>query len=505
MLAAGSANAFSLLGPYADWMQVGNGFRLPGDIGGPMNLGEEYRWNVPVVTYAFDQSFLDYFGSNGVAAVESAIQVFNDLPPASEMVLTNFPLEAAWYNYPALSAHLHDLKTATLALLVEQLGLGEPQRSIFVLRQWHPVFINFAVEFNWPPWAIPDYITERNFDPETIATSHSVNGHLFTGQVAQGYGYDLAFGYEDAYYALTTDVFEYLIDPLQNYLSAVGDWRRRVASPYLSGLYFTGELTQDDVGGLRYLLRSNNVNLEMLLPGTRGIGTNANFYVDLALRPGVEKITFVRQLYDSLLGQAVPLTNQFTDSYFTNGILTHQQLERVVTQPDILFSAADTSGSDPFPPPFTRTGTSNWWNSSTIVGGTNLGPGIIRPPIKIIFARRSPLVQTFDYSSQVKVYDYRWASFDGSTNAPIIYPDNFVVGNSNQLTVHLWLHKAYDFAAETHFTWQLPSPIGTQVALQASTNLADWATVVTFTNQDGEVIWNHGRLQSSRFFRVVPQ
>lgn len=30
---------FSLLGPYADWMTETNGFRQPGDIGGPMDLG----------------------------------------------------------------------------------------------------------------------------------------------------------------------------------------------------------------------------------------------------------------------------------------------------------------------------------------------------------------------------------------------------------------------------------------------------------------------------------
>lgn len=67
------ASAFSLLGPHEDWMQTMNGFRQPNDIGGPMNLGQEYRWNVPVVVYAFDQSFRDYFGTNGVNAVEEAI------------------------------------------------------------------------------------------------------------------------------------------------------------------------------------------------------------------------------------------------------------------------------------------------------------------------------------------------------------------------------------------------------------------------------------------------
>ena len=74
-------NAFSLLGPNEPFMVPQLGYAQPGDIGGPMNLGQEYRWNVPVLTYAFDQSFLDYFGSNGVAAVESAIGILNSLPP----------------------------------------------------------------------------------------------------------------------------------------------------------------------------------------------------------------------------------------------------------------------------------------------------------------------------------------------------------------------------------------------------------------------------------------
>ena len=69
MLFAPRARAFSLLGPYTDWMYQTNGYRQPADIGGPMDINEDYRWNVPLVTYGFDQSFLDYFGSNGVAAV----------------------------------------------------------------------------------------------------------------------------------------------------------------------------------------------------------------------------------------------------------------------------------------------------------------------------------------------------------------------------------------------------------------------------------------------------
>ena len=79
-LAAGlhSASAFSLLGPFEPWMTTNlgfiNNFDDGVDIGGPKNIGEGYRWNIPVITYGYDQSFFDYFGSNGVTAVESAWQ-----------------------------------------------------------------------------------------------------------------------------------------------------------------------------------------------------------------------------------------------------------------------------------------------------------------------------------------------------------------------------------------------------------------------------------------------
>ena len=80
-ITAPCARAFSLLGPYAPWMDEAKSFRQPRrDIGGPMNIDEGYRWNAPVVTYGFDASFLEYFGSNGVAAVESAMELLNNLP-----------------------------------------------------------------------------------------------------------------------------------------------------------------------------------------------------------------------------------------------------------------------------------------------------------------------------------------------------------------------------------------------------------------------------------------
>jgi hypothetical protein len=64
-LVSQSARAFSLLGPVQPWMQASNGVISPWDIGGPMQITNEYRWNVPVVTYGFDKSFLAFFGTNG--------------------------------------------------------------------------------------------------------------------------------------------------------------------------------------------------------------------------------------------------------------------------------------------------------------------------------------------------------------------------------------------------------------------------------------------------------
>ena len=74
---------FRAHGAVQSWMQPSNDFRLPSDwlyggqddVGGPMWISNGFRWNVPVVTYGFDQSFLNFFGSNGVAAVEGAIQL----------------------------------------------------------------------------------------------------------------------------------------------------------------------------------------------------------------------------------------------------------------------------------------------------------------------------------------------------------------------------------------------------------------------------------------------
>src|SRR5215213_2592559 len=81
------ADAFVLLGPgdaegnpTKDWQNRGQnggwsiGYNFPGDIGAPVDPLEFYRWNVPVITYACDDSFVQYFGTNGIKAIDELFQ-----------------------------------------------------------------------------------------------------------------------------------------------------------------------------------------------------------------------------------------------------------------------------------------------------------------------------------------------------------------------------------------------------------------------------------------------
>src|SRR6185369_290496 len=131
LLAAGmqGASAFSLIGPFNEPWQVRDvGFNIPerGDIGGPKNFAEEYRRNVPVLYYAFDSSFLTFFGDRGAAEIDKSFAILNSLLSTNvsswSSNLLEFPLEAKRYNYRAAALDLIDLKSWTLSLMMEQLG-----------------------------------------------------------------------------------------------------------------------------------------------------------------------------------------------------------------------------------------------------------------------------------------------------------------------------------------------------------------------------------------------
>jgi hypothetical protein len=473
-------SGFTLLGPFAPWMTPRLSYHIGNDIGGPMNIGEGYRWNVPVLTYGFDPSFVEFFGSNGVAAVESAIQVLNVLPPASTINLSNYMLNTSRVNHRAEGMNLLDLKSAALGLLIEQMGLTQPTRYVFCLR-----------DFTNPT----NYSTiMRNFDPETLVASSSVNGTQYAANLIYVASRPVA------------DLVEFQINPADSIYSAIADYP--VVASYTGSFY--GGLTGDDVGGWRYLYSPNNLAMENLIPGIRGVGTNAGSYVGTALRPGVDKITFQRLDYDSSSQTFVSVTNQFVDSYISNNAIQQQMLERVVTEPDFLFTAFNLA-----PNTAPRTGTSNWANNGAPLHD---GPGVIQPPVKIDFTRFGPaLYHTQDdvYASGYFSSGALWGSFDGTTNAPIAYPIPAVTTNFTQFD--FWLNSLGPNPGR-HWSWNLVGQPNDVFLLQESTDLTNWFTITSITNLgwnfayvDQNFATSSGELgfqlvfPPKHFFRTIPQ
>jgi hypothetical protein len=268
-------------------------------------------------------------------------------------------------------------------------------------------------------------------------------------------------------------------------------------------------LTRDDVGGLSYLLSTNNINYETLLPGIVASGANPNAVVNGAWRPGVDKITFMPQQVNPVSGNYLSLTNQFTDIYRTNASFYQQQLVRVISQPDFLFSAGDVVPDSIGLPFFRRTGTTNWLNNSVANGNTNgTGPGIIRPQVRIVFNKLGLTPFTYGYPSDETVrFDVSafWSTFDISTNTPFNYPISR--SGTNELMVRMWLANGkYPTWITRRFEWKAFSTPGAQFVFQTSTNLAGWINLFTVTNNSSVCTYfNQFPTSQSRYYRLVAQ
>jgi hypothetical protein len=241
-----------------------------------------------------------------------------------------------------------------------------------------------------------------------------------------------------------------------------------------------------------------------LLPDVHGTGTNTA-YVNGAWRPGVEKITFLRQPYDPLLGQFTPVTNQFTDAYYSNGVAMTQQVERIVAQPDFLFCAADAGSGNPWAPLHLSSPTSNWCNNAALNGNpAGAGPGVIQPPVKIWFDKLGGTVATWDGGApgSAQFYPAAWGSYDSSTSQPVVYPG--AAAAPSDLTLRLRFYSS-DTVQVGNFTWQSPVSMGGAAALETSTNLLDWVTLGVVTNAGGVIEWYNYGMEPYRFFRAKPQ
>jgi hypothetical protein len=411
------AAAFSLLGPFEAYQVPAIGYNTGGgDIGGPMNLGEEYRWNIRLINYGFDESFLNYFGSAGTAAVHQAIAILNAIPRLSRTSsnLTEFPLDTRGANFQASALNLLDLKSFALSLVVEELGLADPERYTWTLRDRRVITVGGTSTTNYT-------VIMRNFDPVTLAPSRFVNGVLYTYTIV------------DITAPAFADAFEVQADTLALGFSSVAGGALNF------GQFYTG-LTRDDIGGLRYVYRNSNFNRESLAPGSTGSfftspwtpvgsGTNTNT-VNIALRPGIDQFVFRPARFDSLLGQFIVATNLYSDSFVTNNQVRTQRIQRSITAPDILFTAEDLgldAGGVPVAIRRTTAAAPTWINNNLLNGAANLaGPGVITPQIVIAFNKVGPFILNVTPFSLDELNNnglgFIWGSFDGSTNAPVVYP-----------------------------------------------------------------------------------
>ncbi len=266
-----SASAYSLLGPLNEAYQttalafgLGNttadviGDQIDGtpDLGGPKNSGEGYRWNTRDLYYAFDANFLTYFGSNGVAAIDQAFAVLNNLTNFSSYSadLSEWPLTATRVNYQAQALSMLDLKSVIMEIMMAELGLAPPQRYAWVL---HDRFL--------PAGAMcPNYeylVIQRNFDPINGLPSTYVNGTLFSYSIYETCAVPMNP------FAFSADAIEFPVDVSAPVTTALAE------SAIADGQYHTG-LTRDDFAGLRYLMGTNTVQVESLPAGSLVQNTN---------------------------------------------------------------------------------------------------------------------------------------------------------------------------------------------------------------------------------------
>lgn len=434
---------FALLGPFTPWQSVGLGFDPGTDLGGPQDVGDEFRWNVPIITYDFDRSFIDYFGTPGINAIEEAIALLNALPPASQIDLRSFPLQPAITNAQAQQLGLLDLKSTTLGLLLEQMGLAAPRKNVWVLRDRKVLTDSSQNSYT-------NYlIVGRNLDPFTWTPTRVLNGTSFDFAVREYNGW---FPFADA------------IELPEGTLAAVADVASALSAGTMAGLLFTS-LSRDDVGGLRYLLSGQNLNLEQLPPDTRAPD---GFPPEGArsLRPGVEKILFRR--FEISPGLDTELVLDFTDTYLTDGILRQQPVQRTLREPDIVFAAADL-GTFPltvYPIEVSR--------GIQFTRFSENGPGTINPGGRITFGKLGvERISTFPGATdeEAAATTAQWASFDPSHIA-MVYPAGF--GSE------LRLHQLTPHSPAT-ITWVAAAHPGWSYAIESSADLLQWQTYTNLT------------------------
>ncbi len=298
------AKAFVLMGvPNLNAALVNGGGQVPAfnftdDMGAPQPIKEFYRWNIPYLTYSFDASFVQYFGLDGMAAVNEAVGVVNNffsnsqysgvssLDLAREGFLSNYNSHAV--NVTAQNRQIIDIKSLVLGMLVNHLGLGNPHRYAYSIYGTNLSSSGNQVNFN---------VVNRNFDPLTLQPSGTINNVTYSYRLI----HDQTAGLPNPALVLPTlmDMEEFTSDTSGNAFSTIASitdaffgntalfWTD-IPTKFTFGSFYHNDyavggqtearhtLTFDDAGGLKYLYRTNNFVFEYL-DGSVNVVTPANF------------------------------------------------------------------------------------------------------------------------------------------------------------------------------------------------------------------------------------
>ena len=286
------AQAFVMIGPMATNRLTALGIDLNywDDLGGPKERKNFYRWNMPSLTYSFDATFINYFGLEGRFAINEAMEVINDffsnedydgvssLDLAEHGFLGNY--NTTWINTTAQNQGILDIKSLTVGLLVNQLGLGNPHRYAFSIHDattnQASTIINFRVRL-------------RNFDPITENPTDMINNVKYSYRLVHDGTNSPGVGNAPFIMPTFADMEEFTTDTSGNAWTSVASiadafygnslvyWTDK-PTLYDFGVYYNGlnamggkyeprhTMTYDDAGGLRYLYRTNNFVYETMPP-----------------------------------------------------------------------------------------------------------------------------------------------------------------------------------------------------------------------------------------------
>ena len=277
--------------PTPDPRETVTSANITDDLGGPKRFDEFWRWTTPSLTYGFDLSFVQFFGEEGIAAVNDAMLVLNDFfepQDGSYSGVTELDLikhkfrenhATYWINTTAQNENLMDVKSLTLGMMVNYLGLGNPYRYMFTATNaYYPDPFNAG--------QVIFQTTLKNYDPITIQPTDLVNNELYSYRLVHD---QLAGFLPDPLTAsvanVTIDMEEFTsVDSVTSYsaVSAIVDafygytdliWTRP-PSRYGYGVFYDAQnamtgiyepryaLTYDDAGGLKHLYNTNTVAME---------------------------------------------------------------------------------------------------------------------------------------------------------------------------------------------------------------------------------------------------